>query len=523
MIEIDRLRLHLRATAAPQRLHALESRVREAMSTTLPTALAGLFDRNMTQSDADVAAEPLVFIDRLEFVSALNSAWDGGALGQAMARPLSTRIRALVEHGGEGVRRFEDRAAWLAEFMLELTNGTAWRRWWFDAFDGLRPLTLPAALRTVIINERDVAVTALLRLPQARLDGVIDALGSTECGRVLAGWADRQPAQELPLHRLWQAATSLHGKEPAGLLHAALALERSVPGSIGARTLAVLAALGDLLQQEAEASRSPSDSPALALAGLCASAHINSAWLAHLDAAEQDALKALLRDAQHAAPFPDAAGDNADTAPGSAEPWQARTAHGGAFVMLMVMSWLRWQTVWQRAFASFTETAAVADELARTLSLAVIGRALHPARPDTVTRDPTLVEVWGIAAAAQQLADHERTTRLALRATGARPRQRRRREDERDDALGPWLEGAAQRLLAAMAERIPGCTGATNDYLRRNLLVASASVVRLAGSTGLEVTMTRPPLHVLLLIAGLTQGQAWLGSQKVRMHTEDAT
>lgn len=523
MIEIDRLRLHLRATAAPQRLHALESRVREAMSTALPTALAGLFDRSMADAGADVAAGPLVFIDRLEFVTALNSAWDDGALGQAMARPLSTRIRSLVEHGGEGVRRFEDRAAWIAEFMLELTNGTAWRRWWFDELDGLRPLALPAALRTVILNEHDVAITALLRLPRAGLDSVVDALASTECRRVLACWADRQAAQELPLHRLWQAATSLDGKGPAGLLHAALALERSEPGCIGARTIAVLVALEGLLRWVGDASASRSDSPAPALEAHCAAAHIDSAWLAHLDAAEKDALKVLLRKARHAAaPFAGASSDDASGEPGSAEAWHARTAHGGAFVLLMVMSWLRWHAVWQRTFASCAETAALADELARSLGLAVIGRALHPAEPDAVTRDPALVQIWGIAAATQQLAEHGRPARQALRATAGRPR-RGRRADGRPGALEPWLEGAARSLLAALAQRVPGCTEATHDYLRRNLLAASAGVVRVADSTDLEVTMTRPPLHVLLLIAGLAHGQAWLGPRQVRVRTEDAT
>jgi hypothetical protein len=62
---------------------------------------------------------------------------------------------------------------------------------------------------------------------------------------------------------------------------------------------------------------------------------------------------------------------------------------------------------------------------------------------------------------------------------------------------------AARATLAAFAERLPGFSGSQPEYLRRNFLDVSASLECELSRT--IVRLSRPPLYVVLAVAGLNR------------------
>ena len=68
----------------------------------------------------------------------------------------------------------------------------------------------------------------------------------------------------------------------------------------------------------------------------------------------------------------------------------------------------------------------------------------------------------------------------------------------------PDTTRAAQAVLALLAARVPGCALASPAWLRANLLASSAQLQFSDERGTLDVRLTRAPLHVLLLVAGLT-------------------
>lgn len=533
MIQIDRLQLRLRATAAAERVPALERRLRDALTRELGAAVAHAFPDNAFGADGADDKAALVFIDRLEFHAAVNAAADDQALGRALARPLSARLTTLIDRGGEGVRRYPDRAAWIAEFLLELMNGSAWRRWWFDDLDGLRALPVGAALRTVILDEGDVGIAALATLAPAAVEALDGALGDLDATRVVRGWGLRAASIDVAVHVLWNAALTQHGKPRASLIPTAVALERSAPGSLGARNLAVLAGIV-ALRGAPGTSALGIDADRRDLESICSALRIDSHWLRHLDADERAALTArFMSSPDSESPQPSAAADSLPNSPANPPAWHGRTDHGGAFLLWAVQNWLRWPTVWRRIFASLPETANDADMLARAMSLVVIAHTLRPDATEAVTADGALRRVWCCGDTVVLLAAHWPSVRLALHASGAglhqrgspngRPPQADPSPDARNAALlMPRFARASRSLLDALGRRVPGCAGASHAYLRANLLTVQAGIEWPADGSALDVTMTRAPLHVLLLLAGLDHGDSRIGETTLRLRTEDA-
>src|SRR5207244_767452 len=99
------------------------------------------------------------------------------------ARALAAALERSVERA-DGLA-FRDRAELLAAFYCALAEGRAWERWWFEVFDGLRPLSASAALRTSLINEGEHGVAALARLTGAALANVVGLLTGGDAARVL--------------------------------------------------------------------------------------------------------------------------------------------------------------------------------------------------------------------------------------------------------------------------------------------------------------------------------------------------
>lgn len=472
-LAIDRVHLQLQCRAHASRAAAIELRLRDVVRHRLPAALQRL------EVAADAGAAPLVFIDEVRIDAVLATAWDDERLAQTFARSLMQHLqRELAHPSSEGLRCFDSRAQWLAEFMLALVQGQAWRRWWFRALDGLAALPVSAALRTLIEGEGDEAVLALLALTPGAEAVVWQQLGEGDGQRLLAHWSRRADGARVPLPALLEAARALPGGGVPALLRAAVSLQRQHPGSLNRRTLTLLAALAD----ESNGRGTPSSAAAGAAV---------TAWQEELDATEREQVAAWR---EPGGPL-GAAAPTSEPVPAAAAV-TLHTPHGGALVLMTVLQWLRWPARWLEALGSEDDAAA----LVRAMSLDLIARTLQPRQPRLVLCDPALRALWQLGDGPALLRAHAGAARRARRAApGA---------------------GAGRQLLRALAERVPGCAEGGAAYLRRNLLTMPATLTLDHDARLAQVRLGRAPLHVLLLIAGLATSHWPLGDWQVEITSE---
>jgi hypothetical protein len=543
MLTIQRLRLQLRATTLPGRSEALQRRLQDALERALP----GRLQAALPAADPG-APGALLFIDRIELgadaaVATVGSAWDDERIVDALARALARALAGALARG-EG-RRFDDRAGWLAAYLAARAEGTGGdRHWSFDAFDGLRALPLSAALRTVIVGEPAQALAALGRLAPPVLARLADALADADLLRIFAAWQrGGADAAALPgAHALWQAATAIAGGDRRALFRAAVATGRQSggggdgdrsdagsapaaadsPAAMAAR-LPLLAALADLAAARpwpVQATAAGGDAPT-ALRTLCRACGVDPGWVDRLDAGQAAELCATLLPAT-AATAPATGADGTGTAAPPAAP-PRHSAHGGAFVLLAVLGWTGAPLRWQQALAADPRCAdGDSAALARALALAVVAPALAPATQSLVWRDAALRQALALADAPPLLRRHA----AALAALLRRERLPPAGTAEAPSAAPPLLGARSDRRLAAfgaallvrLGERVPGGAGASAGWLRRNLLAADVRVDA-AGDGTAQVLLGRAPLHVLLLLAGLTRTTIDLPGRRIAVET----
>jgi hypothetical protein len=473
VIEIDRLALEVRAAAARERAEGLARRVREA-------ALAGLERRRIAL--ASVPDGAYVFIEHLHFACAVNSAWDDSAIGDALAAALAASLDKAPRRDGATV--FRDRPEFLAAFLLAAADGTAWARWWFDEFEGLKPLGASAAIRTALVGAGEAGADALARLTESAASRVLRTLSTGDAARVLAWLGERPASAPRAPSGLWRRAASLcGGTKIVEWLEVLVACEREAPGSACAQTLETLRAMAALREAAGrgtiDAGALRGETPLAALQAFLLRRNLSTAWLGRVPQAELDAMVADMEAL---------AGNEARSEkPTSGAPIEREsTRHGGAFVLLGTLARSGRLERWQARLAR-RMSPREAQAHARALALRVIAAALAPHAPEKVEHDPAL--------------------RLAMDVTGA------------GDAARP-VRRAAAALLHATAQRILGLEGSSVAYLRENALSLSAAVER----QGAQVTVRlgRAPLDVLLVLSGVKRGAIDLpGGVRVEMR-EDA-
>jgi hypothetical protein len=92
------------------------------------------------------------------------------SIAKSWSERVAARVMEIVERGAEsdGVLCFQDRSAYLAQFVLDLAAGRAWGKWYYEEFRSLDQLTAGRAI-----------VEALTQKPE---DGVSTLLHLTRCG-----------------------------------------------------------------------------------------------------------------------------------------------------------------------------------------------------------------------------------------------------------------------------------------------------------------------------------------------------
>ena len=555
MLDIDELHLAVEASAASDRAELLFRRVTQAVAERMPDALAAL------RAAADVDDGREIFVERLDVECAAASHWDPDGIARALAQGVQRAlIAATTPH-----MVFRDRAEYVAGFMIARVDGVAGRRWWYDAFAGLEPLSVSNALRTVIIDEGEGGIAALARLTPNDATRVLAALNHTDACRVL-DWLTCRPAVPPPVTVLWRATATLPHLEgdPGAWIATLIAAERAVPGAAGASALMLLQAFRALRER---ARREPAAfvmaaDPRQTLTWWSAGGDLDARWVDALDSHDVAMictdLAVAVDSAEHLGPE-NAAAPDADRF----------TRLGGAFVLGVVLARLGWIEAWRDASSAalavarwpalawlvIVKAAASPDALAEALddravqmlagtegsgdprrtltSLPPAALGLLRAIPRDVVAEPqTIITLAGRGRRMLALLDARgRVTAsdIATRAGAARLRRRVEPGYHREAAasgapvgddrlwwqrewqhcsasagVGRGLEVAtdvaALNLLRELGDRIPGCSGASPDYLRTNLLACPARIS--SDATTIRVALGRPPLDVLLALSG---------------------
>ena len=495
-IDIRRLTLGLRLRGDPQRIEPVARRLEDAVRSRLGQALT-----QVRLEPASVASPELVFIERLAVECSGNTAWDDDLLVSHMARQLALSLQRQL--GQPEVLRFRDRPDYVAAAMLAIAQGRLAQCWWFDEFDGLKPLAASVALRTLVINEAAHGTTALARLAPAALDEVLQLLGEGDASRVIA-WLSALDAGGTPaFESLWAAALQLHrdGAAPARWLEALVAGERAAPGSMGARSLRQLRSMVALLRRAAAGEWPLRDAPDRAsLEAMLAAGDADSGWLHHLGASEFEAVIDTLRDV--------AAPREAATAAAL-----LTTTHGGFFLVLARVHRLGWLQRFQAALEQRRPEwpAARRDALCRVLACRIAAVALAPLAAAAVLGDPAIVAACGLEP--PQLDDHPDLCVAALRSAlrnasaAANPAPAAAHHGKgRRAHVAHLIAEAAALLLSDLGRALPGLAASTPAFLRAQALSLAAFVE--PAPAGQEprptvVRLGRAPLDVLLVLSGV--------------------
>jgi len=292
-LQIQRFRAHYLVSSAhssPERVKAhLDDAITHALPQTLSTLLSPWF------SDADPS---LWLIRRLKVSLDVSAGWARESLARAWVAQIGRWLEATLRAGAdsENVVWFPDRAAYLGRFLVDVAEGRAWSKWYYEAFEGLHPLPTSATLRTAIGDQPAIGRAALLQLPASELQQVLRALTAADARRVLDRIAGDAPQGDEVrcLQAAWSVWESGEGASDTGMdeWHRALRLYLQASRNVGdvsgpplrGAVLALLCLARCLLRgslgrsQEVLASLLAGDLSALYLAAGTADAEVLLPW-----------------------------------------------------------------------------------------------------------------------------------------------------------------------------------------------------------------------------------------------------
>jgi hypothetical protein len=201
-------------------------------------------------------ASDIWLIRRLNLEVDVNLSSCDEQLAGAWANQAADSLTQIFENAAEsdGVLHFPDRAAYLAHFLRSLADDSAWGKWYFREFAGLRSLPLSAALRAALCRDGRTGLAALLQLPEADVQKVICSLNQQDANLVLEGIANEgaDAAAPLLLESLNPALLGLRGmrgSESNDALELYLRVRRESAGGTGTEVKRFVIALVALIRQ----------------------------------------------------------------------------------------------------------------------------------------------------------------------------------------------------------------------------------------------------------------------------------
>ena len=179
-LSIERLHNHYLVSSDHEAPEQVRSLCESAIAPGLPQALATALGRCFPDNDPS-----LWFIRRLELDFAVNTEVNLSALSQVWAEEIAAGLMTALKSRGAEVIHFPNQTAYLANFLLDLSQGYAWSKWHYSRFDGLRMLPASAAIRTVICESPEIGLEALSLLSESGCNAVVTSLLASDADRIL--------------------------------------------------------------------------------------------------------------------------------------------------------------------------------------------------------------------------------------------------------------------------------------------------------------------------------------------------
>jgi hypothetical protein len=239
---IEAERLHVTYLLAADHLEAslLKARLHDLACDRLAQALGAAFEPYVKADDPSVW-----LIRRLDVDVGLDVARSDDEVVGGWARQLGRSLSSKLDPEDPDVVRFDDRASYLARYVVERAAGTADTKWYFRMSRGLAMLPASAAIRTALTDDPADGLRALCLIERADLMRVASTLSEADAGRVLAGVAASGvgDADRGRLIDAWEAsAAATISSTSRAALTAFVALSRAGEGGAdAARTLLALA------------------------------------------------------------------------------------------------------------------------------------------------------------------------------------------------------------------------------------------------------------------------------------------
>gem|GEM_PF-5397950 len=485
----------------------VQQKLDQALRTRTAEALAAVCARVLAADE-----DSLIFIRQLKLEWHVDAAGDADQLARHSAQTLVKALaQALATGENDNLIRFRDRAAYLARFIGDCAAGDAWQRWYYKRFDGLRLLSASAAIRTVLLDEPRIGLAALLSLSHESLLRILTALTSQDAQRLLQSW-DTADAMGATASFSATVSIALHAPYPArSIEHRSLwlYLAMAAHGTACVPACHAVAVLTEALHDLPESERAawigafdPAQSLHEMMPVTC------RAWLCGVHAeARQNGLQQLA--------------GNMSTPATDASPGIGYTPFGGAFMLLTSLDAMALHEL-TRDWPGLDVRDEVHVSAVQLMRWLLLAHAQGAQRLRAFLADPAWRTLLGIDA-------YVSTEMIAawLRKLGMRRRRGWLRGLPGEDAPsatvddehyflgsppGPWpprwhtaLATAAQHLLHRFARRIPGFATSHAHYLHSQFLDIGAQLEW--RHEHLRIIFERPPLALLLNLAGLNRGQ----------------
>ncbi len=211
--------------------HKFKSAIASAFSRALPDSAAGVWLIRSLTLDVD-----------------LNLDAGEDQVAEIWAKQAAISVAKILQENEEAdqVLHFSSAAAHLALFLRDLVDGSAWEKWYYRKFEGMRPLALSAALRTAVCRDPLTGLEALQQMNESAVRRVLSALTEHDAKWILNEIArEDSPQRQLDLAQLSPQSvlhSALDGEHRAAL-HLYLRLSKQHPDKAGSQLKSVAVSL----------------------------------------------------------------------------------------------------------------------------------------------------------------------------------------------------------------------------------------------------------------------------------------
>ncbi len=245
------------ANKAPEELHA---RCEAALATTLSDALAVALRPVLRDEDPD-----LWFIRQLNVEFSVNPEIEHARVAELWATEISKAVVEAFHREDPETLHFPDRASYLAHFLLDVAAGSAWDRWYYADFDGLRMLPTSSALRTAICDVPETGLRALHLLSEDQRRTILRSVSAADARRIVSTFASNSAGGGIPeclglLIESWNAGLGFQPHdEDRRVLALFIAVTRQHPDCACETLRAIVAAACGLVRQLHECASGESE------------------------------------------------------------------------------------------------------------------------------------------------------------------------------------------------------------------------------------------------------------------------